>query len=340
MPRNDVGHNQRMSLLIDEHRQFLEDTARLDAFSRAIAETVRPGDVVADLGSGSGVLGLLACRAGAACVYAVEHTGMAAVGRLIAKENSVADRVISVRGHSTRVDLPQRVDVIVSDMIGRIGFIEGGAAALIDVRERWLKPGGRIMPAVIATWIAPVEQADLYAQIDFWSAPVAGFSMTGVRDITANTVYPHAFAPENLLAPGQCAARCDYREGDADVARGRASFVAMRAGRLHGVGAWFVAELSPSVTMTNAPGAADRITRRNVFLPIEAPVSVEAGDVIEIDLVIRPVDFVISWNVRCRRGETELANFRQSSLGGMLLAREDLGSAAGRSKDAALLPRS
>ena len=67
-----------MSLLIDAHRQFLEDAVRLDAFSRAIAEVVRPGHVVVDLGSGTGVLGLLACRAGASRVYSVDQTGMAA----------------------------------------------------------------------------------------------------------------------------------------------------------------------------------------------------------------------------------------------------------------------
>ena len=57
-----------MSLLIDEHRQFLQDRARIDAFTRAIADVVRPGMVVADLGSGTSILGLLACRAGASRV--------------------------------------------------------------------------------------------------------------------------------------------------------------------------------------------------------------------------------------------------------------------------------
>lgn len=321
-----------MSLLIDAHRQFLEDAVRLDAFSRAIAEAVRPGDVVVDLGSGTGVLGLLACRAGASRVYSVDQTGMAAFARRIAADNGFADRVIALRGHSSRVDLPERADVVVSDMIGRIGFLSGSAEALVDVRDRWLKPGGWLMPAAVDTWIAPVEHAKLHADVDFWSAPVAGFDMSAVRQSAANTGYPFAFDPSHLLAPGASGARCDYRTGDASLARGTASFVIQRPGALHGLAAWFVAQLSPSVTMTNAPGAPDRINRRNAFLPLETPVNVEAGDVVEVTLAIRPVDFVVSWSVRCTRRDAEIGAAQQSTLRGMLLEREDLRSAAERSK--------
>ncbi len=321
-----------MSLLIDTHRQFLADAVRLDAFSRAITEAVRPGDVVVDLGSGTGVLGLLACRAGASRVYSVDQTGMAAFARRIAADNGFADRVIAVRGHSSRVELPERVDVIVSDMIGRIGIHSGSAEALIDVRNRWLRPGGWLMPAAVETWIAPVEQPALHADVDFWAAPVAGFDMSAVRRSAANTGYPCTFEPAQLLAPGAIGARWEYRAGDASFARGTASFSVARSGVFHGVAAWFVAQLSPSVTMTNAPGAPDRIKRRNAFLPLEAPVPVEAGDVIDVTLTLRPVDFVVSWSVRCLRAGREIGATQQSTLRGMLLEREDLLSSAEHSK--------
>ena len=61
-----------MSLIVDEHREYLSDLNRLDAYRRAIEERVRPGFVVVDLGAGSGIMGLLACRAGARRVYAID----------------------------------------------------------------------------------------------------------------------------------------------------------------------------------------------------------------------------------------------------------------------------
>jgi SAM-dependent methyltransferase len=313
-----------MSDSIDDHHRFLDDPPRLDAFARAIAEVVRPGDVVADLASGTGVLGLFACRAGASRVYAIEKTGMSAFARRIAADNGFGDRVIVLRGASENVDLPERVDVVVSDMVGAIGFIRGGAHALTDARTRWLKPGGRMLPETTTTWIAPVERADLYEHVNFWSAPIAGINMSALRRPAANTHYPHVFEARDLLSQGAAAVEFDHRAPCPGVVRGGASCTIERAGTLHGIAAWCTAQLSPSVAYTNAPGAADRVRRHNGFLPIDSAVAVEPGDTVDVELMIRPADFVIAWTLRCRRGSETIAEFRQSTLSGMLLGREDL----------------
>ena len=59
-----------MSMILDEHRQYLSDETRLGLFRKAIHKVVRPGDVVVDLGCGTGILGMLAWQAGAAsCAF-------------------------------------------------------------------------------------------------------------------------------------------------------------------------------------------------------------------------------------------------------------------------------
>ena len=104
-----------MSLIVDEHREYLSDPARLEAYRRAIHEVVRPGMVVADLGSGTGILGLFALEAGAARVYSIEATGMIEIARALAGANGFRDRFHAVQSHSSEAELPERVDAIVSD---------------------------------------------------------------------------------------------------------------------------------------------------------------------------------------------------------------------------------
>ena len=111
-----------MSVIVDEHRQYLSDAARIEAFRSAIHEVVRPGDVVVDLGSGTGILGFLACQAGAAKVYAIEQGGMIEMARALARANGFESRIVFVPGLSTRISIPERADVIVADQIGQSGI--------------------------------------------------------------------------------------------------------------------------------------------------------------------------------------------------------------------------
>jgi len=313
-----------MSLVVDEHRQYLCDHARLGVFERAIAAAVRPGDVVIDLGAGTGVLGLLACRAGAARVYAIENGGMIEVARALAHANGLGDRVIFVRAHSSEAHLPEQADVLVADLIGRMGFEAGAFEAYADVR-RWLKPGARVIPECISIFAAPVQQDAAHADAEFWSSPVAGFRADPALDWSRNTGYPRAFDPSELLSDTPVSAT--FRPIDeCAVLRIKGVAGIARAGRLHGIAAWFSARMlavDPSIVMTNAPGAVDRIARRNVFLPLHPVIEVTAGDCVEIDLRIRPREIIVSWtaDVRTRAGVTRM---RHSTLGGMLLTREDL----------------
>ena len=70
----------------------------MTAFAIAIASTVRPGDVVVDLGCGTGILGLLACRAGASRVYAIDSAAWQR-RRALASANGLTDRITIVNGH-------------------------------------------------------------------------------------------------------------------------------------------------------------------------------------------------------------------------------------------------
>jgi len=313
-----------MSLVVDEHRQYLSDRARLQVFERAIASTIRRGDVVIDLGAGTGILGLLACRAGAARVYAIENGGMIELARALAHANGLDDRIIFLRAHSSEARLPELADVVLSDLIGRMGFDAGVFDVYADVR-RWLKPDARVIPGSIAITAAPVEQDAAHANVEFWSAPVAGFHTDAALAWSRNTGYPRTVHRHELLSSVPISA--DFRPMEADaVLRIDGSTRMTRAGRLHGLACWFAARMTdsdPSIVMTNAPGAPNRIGRRNVFLPLHPAVTVRAGDRLDLDLRVRPRDMVVSWSVEVTTA-SGVTRMKHSTLGGMLLTREDL----------------
>ena len=100
------------------HRRMLSDQVRLDAYRRAIEETVRPGDVVVDAGSGTGILALYAAKAGARKVYAIEQSDFADWSPVMAKHNGFGDVIQLVRGNFGEVELPEPADVLVTGTFG------------------------------------------------------------------------------------------------------------------------------------------------------------------------------------------------------------------------------
>src|SRR5689334_21760480 len=121
---------------------MLHDKVRVHALERADQETVTPGDIVIDLGCGTGLLSLFALWAGAKRVYAIESGDVAALGAKVFRANGVADAVQLIQARSDRVELPEKADVL----LGYVAFDEGMLQAFVDARNRFLRPGARIIP--------------------------------------------------------------------------------------------------------------------------------------------------------------------------------------------------
>lgn len=322
-----------MSLIVDEHREYLADLPRVSAFRRAIEDTVQPGHVVLDLGSGTGILGLLACRAGAKRVYSIDEGGMIELAREICRANGFQDRITFIKGLSTRVTLPEPVDIILADQIGHFGFEAGLLEYFTDARKRFLKPGGVTIPSRVDLYVVPVEFSSMWRRVEFWNGAPAGFNFRPARSIAANTGYPVKFLPHHLLGKPAMAASLDPAQAGSKPIQFETDITATRAGTLHGVGGWFSTQLSRTVTLSNSPLAGQRINRRNVFFPIDKPVALQRGDRVRITMHILPADMVVAWTVEVskkpgkaarHRQDARGARFTHSTLKGMLISQEDL----------------
>ena len=314
--------------LIETTGRYLAVEERIAAYERAIHEVVKPGDIVLDLGAGTGILGLLACRAGARRVYSVEVTEIIGLARQICRANGFEDRVTFVNDLSTDVELPEKVDVVVTEQIGSFGIESGKLLEYLgDARERLLKPEGRLIPARLDLYIAPVECSEAFERIAFWDS-VGGFDFRPARILAENAAHTVRLTPEHILGEPLQVASLDLSASLPTSFKVEKCVPAARDGWLHGLGGWFSASLSPSVVLSNSP-RENSIRRANLFFPIEGPVSLARGDLILIAIRIMPASpasLMMTWKVEVHGGGGALrkAAFEHSTFRGMCLSEKDL----------------
>lgn len=267
--------------MLDYHRELLNDELRTNAFREAIAKTVRPGDVVIDLGCGSGILSFFACQAGAARVYAIDATRMADVAAFLARHLGFADRITVIQKESRQVELPERANVLISETLGVTGFDEGIAGSVQDARARLLTEDARIVPCRLGVSLVPVElDYDYDRHVAFWSEPRYGLDLSPLRLFASNSIaFAHIRGNAHLAPPAEM---FSLVVGDGTEASGRARFEVQRDGFLHGFGAFFTTTLAEGITLTNA--RARETSWSQALLPLEVPVQVHAGALIDVEL--------------------------------------------------------
>jgi ubiquinone/menaquinone biosynthesis C-methylase UbiE len=312
--------------VLDEHQHYVSDEARVSAFRQALREVIKPSHVVLDFASGTGILGMLACEAGAARVYSVEHTSLVGVSRQIAQVNGFQDRIKFIKGFTTAIELPERVDVIVADQIGFFGQSTGVVQEFLDASRRFLKPSGVLIPNRIDLGVAPIELADIAECIDFWSSSSLGLDFSPMRALAVNNSYPRQLSAKHLLAEPHAGPSLHLPTSGESTLRIETEFSIHRDGTLNGIAGWFSAQLSATVSMTNSPVCPKRINRPVMVFPMGRAVPVSIGDRVRLKMILRPADHSVSWTVEVwgSDGVEPRATFRHSTAKGLLLCREDL----------------
>jgi protein arginine N-methyltransferase 1 len=290
-----VAVDQRNLLM---HQAMLGDRERLAAYDRALAQALRPGDVAADVGAGTLALTALALRHGAAHVYAVEaDPEMCAVGQRLVEANGWQQRVTVVQGDARLVRLPQRVDVLVAEMMGNLGPEEDMCRVMSAMARRNLRPGGTVIPERLLTSFAP-------AQLDgegwgIWTADFLGMRLDAVQHLVEPRAHLHFFTrPPTLLADPAVVA-CSVRAASRPQPGVLPEIALHTAGQLHAVLGYFTAVLAPGITLSNFPSYAGCNWAVWVWPLRHTPAA--AGDVLRMTVLPRDDErLVTDWRLDCQ----------------------------------------
>lgn len=278
---------------IEYHRTLIADTARNRAFRDALAKVIVKGKTrVADIGAGTGLIGLMASQLGAREVYLYETAEVAAVAAEILKRNRA--RNCHLLGcHSTEAVDPPRVDVVVSETLGNYAFEEDIVATLNDARKRHLQPGGTIIPSRIRQFVAPVVTPRFDAELRAWDATGGdlglAIDLSVARAMSFNNVYVRRITSADLLDGAASAVRFD----DADLTKecsgtrkGEGRWTLRAGATIYGFAVWWEATLVEGVTISTAPDAPPTHWEQ-LYFPIAEPIEAKAGEVFSMALKSR-----------------------------------------------------
>lgn len=289
-PAAERGRRHALSKLVPSwHFAMLNDAPRNAAYQAAISALVRPGDLVLEIGTGSGLLAMMAARAGAALVVSCEQAPpIAQAAREIVAANGFADRVSVVAARSTRLkvgaELPRRADILIMEVFDTALLGEGVLASLEDARERLLAPDARVLPAG-ATLAAQIVECPELRPVNPIGR-IAGFDLSGFDRFRApagqsvelgREAYRPLTRPVDLLT-------LDFQRPVPRRGQLRRSVEIACDGTAQAIMLWFNLVLAPGIGLSTAIGGARNHWRQSVhFQAADRPA--RAGE--RFDLVLR-----------------------------------------------------
>jgi tetratricopeptide (TPR) repeat protein len=282
------------------HFAMLADTARNDAFARAIAKAAPGRGLVLDIGTGSGLLAMMAARAGARRVVACEAIRpLAEVAARIVARNGFADRISVIAKRSTELavgsDLPEPADLLISEILdaGLIG--EGVMRTFRHANAALLAPDAAVIPAAATVRGVLVESPELRGVNPV--AGISGFDLSEFdvfRNPAAHRQFNMAQEPHRVLSEAFEVARFDFRRlPEGEIVRS-VTLRGVADGAAQAVVFWFDLHLDAEITLSTGPGGHTRHWRQAIsFLDQDRPI--RSGQPVELEVGHTDSHFIFRW---------------------------------------------
>ncbi len=270
------------------HVPMMNEHERNEAFHQGL-RSAAPGKTVFEIGTGSGLLAMMAARAGATQVVTCEAVPLVAetAARIVAR-NGYADRVTVLSKPSQAVqvgaDLPARADVLVHEVFSSELLGEHVLAAIEDAKARLLKPGGRVLPCAASIMIALVGGDDIARNVHVGES--FGFDLSDFNPIRPRKrpLQREDLSPVLLSADVE-AFRFDFMDrANFPAERRRIEMAATRPGLCYGLIQWIRIEMGEGVSFENHPARPRAVSNwQHTIYSFEQPIDLRAGTVLPVD---------------------------------------------------------
>ena len=273
------------------HITMLNDKIRTSSFLKGIQEVVHPGDIVVDIGTGTGILAIAAARAGTRHVYAIEASGIGKSAKSIFEANGLANRITLIEGWSTQINLPEQADVLISEIIGNEPLGERVLETTVDALKRLLKPNARLIPNRVKIFGLPIAipQTELIKHtfaaetLQNWKSWY-GIDFSPLIDITRNSsqtfyINPSLASDWKTLCKPVLLADVDFKDVSQLMIDNTISVTANASGQLDGLLVYFELELGPTMRLSTHPAQADKdCSWRSPVWILTDPLNLQTGD--------------------------------------------------------------
>jgi SAM-dependent methyltransferase len=274
---------------------MVSDHRRNEAFARAIAEVVTPGMRVLDVGTGTGILAMLAAKAGAQTVYAIDRANVTDVARRLVEHNGLSDRITVIDGNASEMKLDSSVDLIISEWLGQMAFEENMLIDVLAARDNNLTKSGKMLPCGVEVLIAPICDPELYHEYGpgFWRQSIQGldFSPLESLEVRQSRAQLTDIDASALLSNGKTLVSLNLKNAKANDpwVKTTLHFEINRDATMHGFAGWFVAHLSENVSLDTGPSFPSTHWSQTYF-PF-SPIEVKKGQQLEVRCELSRLDY-------------------------------------------------
>jgi hypothetical protein len=243
-----------------------------------------------DIGTGTGVLAIAAAQAGAEHVYAIEASAIGEVAKAIFEANGLTDRITLLQGWSTRIDLPERADVLVSEIIGNEPLGENVLEITVDARKRLLKPEARLVPGKVQILGLPITipHAELMKRmpttktLQNWRSWY-GIDFNPLVEVAqgpspAFFIKPQKAKDWEVLSDPVLLAEVDLKHVERLLIDSSSTATASTSGQLNGLLVYFELELGPTTRLSTHPAQADENCSWRSMVWVLDPLPLQTND--------------------------------------------------------------